>query len=339
MARADLLCEAIRCGLNNDKTRLVKVAEAICAEERAKRHGVLANQIEKIIRDNANLGPRSLNAPLALTGNGDLLVSEKIPEKRLSHLILPQGVATGCEELIEEQLRADLIRSYGVEPRNKILLIGPPGNGKTSLAEAIAEALTLPIFTVKYESVIGSYLGETASRLNKLFNHLKTRKCVLFFDEFETIGKERGDLHETGEIKRVVSSLLLHLDALPSHVVAIAATNHESLLDKAAWRRFQIQLALPKPTQADLEKWLELFMARNGANGFSFGIPFPKMAKKLLGRSYAEAEEFALAVYRQFILRGPEAITKDLTLKQLSRLPRLGPGPGPGFENPSEGLN
>ena len=84
-------------------------------------------------------------------------------------------------------------------------MIGPPGNGKTSLAEAIAEALMIPILTVRYESIIGSYLGETASRLSKLFEYAKTRECVLFFDEFETLGKERGDVHETGEIKRVVS--------------------------------------------------------------------------------------------------------------------------------------
>ena len=77
---------------------------------------------------------------------------------------------------------------------------------------------------------------------------------MLFFDEFETLGKERGDTHETGEIKRVVSSLLLQIDSLPSYVVVIAATNHDSLLDKAAWRRFQVKLELPAPTRASLEK-------------------------------------------------------------------------------------
>ena len=91
----------------------------------------------------------------------------------------------------------------------------------------------IPILTVRYESIIGSYLGETASRLSKLFEYAKTRECVLFFDEFETLGKERGDVHETGEIKRVVSSLLMQIDALPSYVIAIAATNHDNLLDKA----------------------------------------------------------------------------------------------------------
>lgn len=128
----------------------------------------------------------------------------------------------------------------------------------------------LPILTVKYEGSVGAYLGETASRLGKLFDYVRTRQCVLFFDEVEAIGKERGDTHETGEIKRVVGSLLLQIDALPSYVIAIAATNHESLLDKAAWRRFQIRMELPSPSRSNLEKWFEQFEKRNAHNNFKF---------------------------------------------------------------------
>ena len=123
----------------------------------------------------------------------------------MKHLILPKQIKQVCQDVIEEQLRTEVLQSYGLEPRNKILLIGPPGNGKTSLAEAMAEALMVPLLTVRYESIVGAYLGETASKLSKLFEYAKTRKCVLFLDEFETLGKERGDAHETGEIKRVVS--------------------------------------------------------------------------------------------------------------------------------------
>lgn len=323
MARADLLCDVIRYGLNNDSINFRKAAEAICAEERANQHGVLAKKIEEMIRISTKTPTRDTAVLPARNGNGDSIVAEKIPEKKLGQLLLPQIIIDNCEEFVEEHMRADLLRSYGLEPRNKILLIGPPGNGKTSLAEAIAEALMLPILTVKYESLVGAYLGETALRLGKLFDYVKTRQCVLFFDEFETIGKERGDTHETGEIKRVVSSLLLQIDALPSYVIAIAATNHESLLDKAAWRRFQIKMELPKPSRSDLEKWFELFEKGNANSGFSFGFAYSTLAKKLLGRSYAEAEEFALSVYRQFILRLPNGDSKDTTEKQLSLLSNI----------------
>ena len=139
-------------------------------------------------------------------------------------------VAQASRELIEEHRRADLLRAHNLEPRHRVLLTGPPGNGKTSFAEALATELAVPLLSVRYESLIASYLGETAVRFSRLFDQVRVRRCVLFFDEFDVVGKERGDVHETGEIKRVVSSLLLQIDALPSHVVAVSATNHPELL-------------------------------------------------------------------------------------------------------------
>ena len=227
MARADLLCELIRSGLANGSGSFRKAAEAICAEERSKQHEILANRISEMLNNrqyqnnsSTRNNPQIINSS-ALTASQ--LINEKVPTKRLDQLLLPERVFNSCRDLIEEQSRSDLLRSYGIEPRNKVLLIGPPGNGKTSVAEGIAESLMIPLLTVRYENIIGAYLGETATRLSKLFEYVRTRQCVLFFDEFDTIGKERGDQHETGEIKRVVSSLLLQIDALPSYVITIAA--------------------------------------------------------------------------------------------------------------------
>lgn len=318
MARADLLCELIKSGLIKDDVSFRKAAEAICAEERSKQHEILANKISELLNNKQyqnNLSTR--NPPQIVNSSNNItnqLFYEKVPSKRLDQLLLPENVYNSCRDLIEEQTRTDLLRSYGLEPRNKILLIGPPGNGKTSVAEGIAEALMIPLLTVKYESIIGAYLGETASRLSKLFEYAKTRQCVLFFDEFDTIGKERGDQQETGEIKRVVSSLLLQIDALPSYVVTIAATNHDALLDKAVWRRFQLRLELPKPTRGNLEHWFSSFEKKMN---FSFGLEPSTLAKKLYGKSYAEAEEVALSVYRKFILRSPTAKSKTITNEQL----------------------
>lgn len=318
MARADLLCELIRAGLTNDDLAFRKAAEAICAEERAKQHEILANKISELLNNKQYKSKEnSRNAPQIISSSNVIynqLFHEKIPTKRLEQLLLPENVYNSCRDLIEEQTRTDLLRSYGIEPRNKMLLIGPPGNGKTSVAEGIAEALMVPLLTVRYENIIGAYLGETASRLSKLFEYVKTRQCVLFFDEFDTIGKERGDQQETGEIKRVVSSLLLQIDALPSYVVTIAATNHDALLDKAVWRRFQLKLELPKPTRTNLEHWFASFEKKMN---FSFGLEPSTLAKKLYGKSYAEAEEFAMSVYRKYILRLPEVKTKNITNEQL----------------------
>ena len=319
MARADLLCELIKSGTTGDQIGFRKTAEAICAEEGAKQHEALAGKIEEILRttmDNeVHKEPPVSSQKFSISGNGKNMFFEKVPERRMEQLFLSDIVKQSCSELVEEQMRADLLRSYGLEPRNKVLLVGPPGNGKTSLAEAIAASLMVPLYVVRYESIIGAYLGETASKLSSLFEFAKTRQCVLFFDEFETLGKERGDQHETGEIKRVVSSLLLQVDTLPSYVVIIAATNHALLLDQAAWRRFQIKLELDKPSRRDLERW---FVSFEKKRNFSFGLGASTLAQKLLGKSYAEAEEFALAVYRQYILQSPCTNVKQITQSQLN---------------------
>ena len=258
MARADLLIRLIQSGLHNDKSTFRKVVEALIAEERTKQHKVLADKLENVL--NSNIVERRIsNGTSTLNQQAGNLFHEITPKRKLADLILPEEVKNFCSNIVQEHHRSDLLRSYNLEPRNRILLIGPPGNGKTSLAEAIAEALVVPFFVVRYESIVGTYLGETAVRLRKLFDYVSTRNCVIFFDEFETLGKERGDIHETGEIKRVVSSLLLQIDNLSSHVVVICATNHPELLDRAVWRRFQIRMNLPAPTIKSLTLWFQEF--------------------------------------------------------------------------------
>ena len=172
-------------------------------------------------------------------------------------------------------------------------------NGKTSLAEALAESLAVPLLVVRYEAMIGSFLGETASRLKRVFDYARTTPCVLFFDEFDAVGKERGDIHETGEIKRVVTSLLMQVDDLPSYTVMVAATNHPELLDRATWRRFQLCLTLDPPTRRQLALYLERFAA-------SLDEPIGRTAQSIAERlgciSYAEAEAFCLDVRRRYIL-------------------------------------
>lgn len=310
MARADLIVELVKYAVSGNKGMIKKVTEAIIAEERDKQHTILADRIQNELQKSNvddNKGKMSNGGALPLVMKeirAESFITEREPQRTLSSLILPSEVQFNCQQLIEEQFRVDLIRSYGVEPRNRILLIGPPGNGKTCLAEAIAEALMEPFYVVKYDAIVGAYLGETANRLKKLMDFVSTRKCVLFFDEFETIGKERGDLHETGEIKRVVSSLLMKIDQLPSYVTIIGATNHPELLDRAVWRRFQMRLYLPQPTRANIILWLEKFQQEHRIR---FAYSTETIAKKLYGCSYAEVEEFGMQVLRSYVMHLPDS--------------------------------
>ena len=312
MARSDLLIKLVKAGLASDKTLFRKTVEAVVAEERAKQHNVVADRLEQTLEVNEH-SPRLFRGEPSLNGASEFLI-EVHPRLELPELILAPQVLKEVDELVEEHHRSDLLRTHGLEPRHRVLLIGPPGNGKTSLAEAIASAVMAPMFVLRYDGVIGSFLGETASRLRKVFDFIRTRPCVLFFDEFDTIGKERGDIHETGEIKRVVSSLLLQMDALPSHVIVVTATNHAELLDRAVWRRFQIRLQLESPGEKEIATQLEGLERRLQ---FSFEQKPASLAKKLVGGSYAEIEQFALDIARQRVLQFPEADLRKIVKRRL----------------------
>jgi SpoVK/Ycf46/Vps4 family AAA+-type ATPase len=307
MARADLLLDIVRAGAEGNQELFRKALEAIVAEERGKQHNVLADQLVAHLK--ANGPPLRPMRPVLETNGERAAISEVRPRRQLSDLVLPDVVRQACEELVEEHHRADLLRAHNIEPRHRVLLSGPPGNGKTTLAEALAFELRVPLYIVRYESIIGSYLGETAVRLAKLFAQVRSERCVLFFDEFDVVGKERGDVHETGEIKRVVSSLLLQVDQLPSHVVVVAATNHSELLDRAAWRRFQLRLTLPLPSKEQRVEWLRQFERRAG---FTLGYSYDHLAKVLGAISFAELELFALDVKRRYVLALPEGDIRSI---------------------------
>lgn len=309
MARADLLLDLVQAERHGDRDKFRTLVEAVIAEERANQHHLLADRLSELITTTGQ-GLKRDDRAAAVSD----LVEEIVPQRRLEELELapvPERVIT---ELIEEQRRAELLRSYGIEPRNRILLAGPPGNGKTSAAEAIASELMLPFYVIRYEGVMSSFLGETASRLDNAFEFARTRRCVLFFDELDTIAKERSDEHETGEIKRVVSTLLLQIDRLPAHVIFVGATNHSELLDRAAWRRFQVRAELDSPSRSQATRYLARLAERFGGD---LGFTPRTLADKLAGASFAELEEFALDVRRRAVLELPDTDVRRIVKERL----------------------
>lgn len=317
MARSDLLINLVRSSSTGNRQLVRSTVEAIIAEERAKQHHVLADRLAAALA--------SVNGSNGTNGNGhhtytdsapkvrDYFV-EKKPERTINELMLNSDTRKILMEFIEEHQRADILRSFGLEPRNKTILIGPPGNGKTTLAESVAEALSLPFYVVRYDAVIGSYLGETASRLRKIFDYLRTFACVVFFDEFDVVGKERGDENETGEIKRVVSSLLMQMDDLPSYTIVFAASNHPELLDRGIWRRFDLKLSLPNPSQSELETFLSQLSRRAT---FDLPISTEEICKRIGKLSYAEMERFFLSLRRRVVLSGQEKLSRKVLDEQI----------------------
>ncbi|ATG75731.1 AAA family ATPase [Zobellella denitrificans] len=320
MAQADTLVALVKAASSGNQQTFRKSTEELIKEERRKGHRILAERLEKALQASSSqtflFQSPSQTARQTQTGGAvpkDLVV-ETTPERSLDSLILADAIRGQLQEVVEEQHRSELLHAHGLSPRHRILLAGPPGNGKTSVAEALAFELMVPLIVVRYESLIGSYLGETSSRLKALLDYARTRRCVLLFDEFETLGKERGDTHETGEIKRVVSSLLLQIDELPDYVVVIAASNHPELLDRAVWRRFQVRMELPLPTRAQLTAFITGISKRSKVD---FGLAAETVAKRLLGLSFSEVEEFCLGVVRRAVLDQRVDDAKAITLSRL----------------------
>ncbi|MDP3674653.1 MAG: ATP-binding protein [Novosphingobium sp.] len=290
---------------------MTTTVEALVADERAKSHHILADRLHRALQS----VPVSASSELRKTGTpGRDFVIESEPRVALDNLILTLPAERLTRQLVEEQHRADLLRAQGMQPRHRVLLSGPPGNGKTSLAEGIAEAIAVPLLTVRYDALVGAYLGETNARLARLFEYVRNMPCVLFFDEFDAVGKERGDIHETGEIKRVVSFLLMQLDLLPSYVVVVAATNHAELLDRAVWRRFQLRIDMPAPAKEAagvlISRFFESWPEEAGMS--------PTAVSTEIGQSsFADIFEFCQNIRRRHILSQGSETLKSVLAQEL----------------------
>ena len=145
------------------------------------------------------------------------------------------------------------LREHGLGPLRKVLLLGPPGTGKTMTATVLAGELGLPLFAIQLDGLITKYLGETAAKLRLIFEAIEETRAVYLFDEFDALGSERAARNEVGEIRRVLNSFLQFLEQDDSDSFIVAATNHPQLLDRALFRRFDsiVEYSLPSPACAE----------------------------------------------------------------------------------------
>lgn len=314
MPRTDLVVELVRAGAAGDTRRFKGAAERMISEERAKKNGGVADRLEDALETRApptTQRTAQLGAPSSR--NTDIphmpAVAERAAQRPLSTVRLPETTRKLVRTLIKEQARANELRAEGLEPRHRLLLVGPPGNGKTSLAEAVAAELGRIFLVVRYDGLIASYLGETAQRLRRIFDIARSVPCVLFFDEMDAIAKERADANETGEIKRVLTSLLTQIDELPATCLLIAATNHPQMLDEAVWRRFQLRVTLPQPGPKDVEAYFREAIAPLGRMPAK---AIRALLEALGPASYSDAEELALSLRRRAVLREKKETLSDI---------------------------
>jgi len=267
----DLLVRLFRSIDGEQTDDIVMVAESIIESERQKGHDKLADKLKGILARNLKTSQSFKGEMRNIFGSSVLIPTDKrsniplavqLDRDQLRHeMVLSPEVEEKIERIEREFLARERLAHYGLSPRRRILLHGYPGCGKSMSAERIAWNIGLPFLKVKFEAVVSSYLGESASNLSKLFESIKTYPCVLLLDEFDFIAKSREGKQDVGEMHRVVNILLNVLEDFNGPGLIIATTNLEGAIDKALFRRFDDIIELPKPGVTEIQRILKSTLA------------------------------------------------------------------------------
>ncbi len=222
--------------------------------------------------------------------------------------VLAPRIAAAIEELVQEYRQADRLLNVGLAPRATVMLIGPPGVGKTMLASWIARQLAMPLIQINLSQAISSFLGRTGSNITDAISWARRERCVLLFDEFDALAKRRDDVSDIGELKRVVSVLLKELEEWHGPGLILAATNHPDLIDPAIFRRFDLSLTLENP---DVEQ-AETILIHHLAGVVLDTDPVRFAAQMMAGRSGSALKALAMRVRRQLVLNSDPSPTRVL---------------------------
>ena len=241
------------------------------------------------------------------------LVEVRDPEHQRGDIVLTDDLTRKLDRTIAEFRNRDALAKHALVPRSRLLFVGPPGCGKTLAADVLAAELSLPLVYARFDGIVSSFLGETATNLRRVFTYAAKAPSLLFFDEFDTIAKRRNDDQEVGELKRVVGSFLQILDAHPRDRLVVAATNHEGLPDEALWRRFDDVLVFRRPTVAQLAELMTIKL--RGVR--KHGIDAHGLASAMEGFTFADAERVCHEAIKSMILAGAKELHVDFLRTEL----------------------
>lgn len=266
MTSNDLIKRLIISFNSNDNETFLNAAREYIEREKRMKHTQVAKELEKALFDKSTSNSfserRFKNAqPIPRDSEkGFPLLEIKHYDESWENLILPGKIKEQLNQIIREFKDADVLATYNLSYKRKILLCGKPGTGKTFTAQIISSILHIPLVYVRFDAIVSSYLGETATNLRKVFDYIEQGTWIVLFDEFDIIGKNRDDSHEHGEIKRVVNSFLQMLDNFSGTSIIFAATNHQNMLDFAIWRRFDDVVYYELPDETTRQTLFERFL-------------------------------------------------------------------------------
>lgn len=302
------LKEIFRAFHARDELAFRRAATEIIEEEEAKHHNALARDLQKLLVSGGS--PIDAGATVIVPAppkdrEGDWDLGEvKEPNRLLEDLVLDPKLVTKLDSLVTEVRHWPALDAAGIARRQRILLEGPPGCGKTTAAEAIAAELGRPFLLVRLDAVVSSYLGETASNLRRILDYADQAPFVVLFDEFDALGRSRDDHAEHGEMKRVVTAFLQMTDRYSGPSLLLAATNHSGLLDQALWRRFDEVLTFGKPSVHEIRRLLRLRLKRVSHDPVSI----EQYASAMRGLPHAAVEKVVTDARRSALLRNADRV-------------------------------
>jgi SpoVK/Ycf46/Vps4 family AAA+-type ATPase len=314
MASADQLKALLKSHLDGDDQRFYSVAMQVAAHEAKVGHGKLADELRTLV-DQAKSKRRAEQAthntvPISRP-RGELanLLSVSYPKARLADMVLNTNLSQQLERIIREQRHAAEILSHGLQPRRKLLLMGPPGTGKTMTASVLAGELGLPLFQVRLDGLMTKFMGETAAKLRQIFESTQQARGIYFFDEFDAIGSQRSLSNDVGEVRRILNSFLQMIEQDESHSLIVGATNHPEILDNALYRRFDDLMHYELPDESHIASVLKTRLGRMAVKGVSW----KRLAGKAIGLSYAELTRAADEVLKSSLIdRNDHISEKDI---------------------------
>lgn len=322
MARSDQIKALLRAHASDDSPQFYAVATQVAADEARRGHTRLAAELRELI-DAAKVrahSPRTVRPTPLAQPKGELvdLLSVKYPSDRLSQMVLTDDVRTRLDRILREQREVERLKAHDLAPRRKILLVGRPGTGKTMTAGALAGELRLPLFTVRFDSLITKFMGESSSKLRLVFDALKQTRGLYFFDEFDSLGLQRGSQHDVAEMRRTLNMFLQLLDQDDSDSLILAATNHAKDLDVALFRRFDdvVRYEVPNSEQ------IELLLKNRLASYVSAAFSFERVIRAAEGQSQAEIARACVDTIKDTILNGEALVCEDSVIAHLSERAR-----------------
>lgn len=306
---------------NGNSEDLQKIAQTIIEDENRKGHTKLAKELSNMLSSNSymnpnatfEMSPTSLNV-LPKSKRYEIPLATYIPSDQLEHhMILPAEVEKRFQRIEKEYAARERLAQHGLIPRRKILLYGSPGCGKTMGAQRLAWNTGLPFIKVRFDAMVSSYLGETASNLRSIFDTAAQSPCLLFIDECDSLAKSRMASQEVGEIKRVVNSFLQLLDEYDAPGLLVAATNLDDQLDPAVWRRFDDVLEIPKPEAGELKELIKMTLSAVKYNKFDWYL----ILEETKGFSAAQMVRATRDAAKRAILDGYEMVTNEMMLEAI----------------------